>query len=74
MFRRHAHVTKDRIAAVVAEGVDGHQAEPLLAMKKGEAAATATRLLEGKGWVRKLLGSRSAMDPKPLEDEGGTGK
>lgn len=35
--------------------VDAEQAKPLLAMKKAWAAATAERLLEGKGWVPELM-------------------
>jgi len=50
-----AHVSKDRIAAVVTEAMDAEQAKPLLAMKKAQAAAAAEQLLEGKGWVPELM-------------------
>ncbi|PQZ67634.1 hypothetical protein CQ050_17370 [Achromobacter sp. MYb9] len=50
-----AHVSKERIAAVVTEAVDAEQAKPLLAMKKAQAAATAEQLLEGKGWVPEIM-------------------
>ncbi|WP_342066932.1 ParB/RepB/Spo0J family partition protein [Achromobacter kerstersii] len=50
-----AHVSKDRIAAVVTEAVDAEQAKPLLAMKKAQAATAAEQLLEGKGWVPELM-------------------
>ena len=50
-----AHVSKERIAAVVTEAVDAEQASPLLAMKKAQAAATAEQLLEGKGWVPEIM-------------------
>ncbi|WP_063588590.1 ParB/RepB/Spo0J family partition protein [Achromobacter ruhlandii] len=50
-----AHVSKERIAAVVTEAVDAEQAKPLLAMKKAQAAAAAEQLLEGKGWVPELM-------------------
>jgi ParB family chromosome partitioning protein len=75
------HVSKDRIAAVVAEAVSEGEAKPLLAMKKAEAAATAERLLAGKGWVPDLMrgpGSSpdsvgpagEAHDDHPSDDEG----
>lgn len=50
-----AHVSKDRIAAVVAEAVGDGDAKPLLAMKKAQAAEAAERLLAGKGWVPELM-------------------
>ncbi|WP_373981064.1 hypothetical protein LN047_02145 [Achromobacter sp. JD417] len=50
-----AHVSKDRLAAVVTEAVDAEQAKPLLAMKKAQAAAAAEQLLEGKRWVPELM-------------------
>ncbi|MGY6271294.1 hypothetical protein ACXIUT_16510 [Achromobacter denitrificans] len=50
-----AHVSKERIAAVVTEAVDAEQVKPLLAMKKAQAAAAAEELLEGKGWVPELM-------------------
>ncbi|MNL43104.1 hypothetical protein D3C87_1656010 [compost metagenome] len=53
-----AHVSKERIAAVVTEAVDAEQAKPLLAMKKAQAAATAEQLLEGKGWVPEIMRTR----------------
>ncbi|TQJ94678.1 ParB/RepB/Spo0J family partition protein [Achromobacter sp. SLBN-14] len=56
-----AHVSKDRLAAVVTEAVDAEQAKPLLAMKKAQAAAAAEQLLEGKRWVPEL------MRTQPLE-------
>ncbi|SAI74463.1 ParB-like nuclease [Bordetella ansorpii] len=61
-----SHVSKDRIAAVVAEVVGDGEAKPLLAMKKGEAAAAAERLLDGKGWVPELMRGASLLtDPEP---------
>lgn len=53
-------VSKDRIAAVVAEAVDDEHAKPLLGMKKGAAAAAAAQLLAGKGWVPELMRERAA--------------
>jgi len=50
-----AHVSKDRIAAVVTDAVDAEQAKPLLAMKKAQAAAAAEQLLVGKNWVPELM-------------------
>lgn len=50
-----AHVSKDRIAAVVAQEVGNEQAQSLLAMKKAQAAATAEELLAGKGWVPEMM-------------------
>lgn len=50
-----AHVSKDRLAAVVTEAVNAEMAKPLLAMKKVQAAAAAAQLLEGKGWVPELM-------------------
>lgn len=55
------HVSKDRIAAVVAEAVGEAQAKQLLAMKKGDAAAAAEQLLEGKGWVPELMRGQPAL-------------
>ncbi|ODA19757.1 hypothetical protein A9G00_33815 [Achromobacter xylosoxidans] len=55
------HVSKDRIAAVVAEAVGEAQAKPLLAMKKGDAAAAAEQLLEGKGWVPEIMRGQPAL-------------
>ncbi|ARP82929.1 hypothetical protein CAL12_20325 [Bordetella genomosp. 8] len=63
-----SHVSKDRIAAVVAEAVGEGEAKPLLAMKKGEAAAAAEQLLAGKGWLPKAL-QAPAADQNAKEDE-----
>lgn len=51
-------MSKDRISAVVAEAVGEEEAKPLRAMKKGEAAAAAERLLDGKGWGPELMRPR----------------
>lgn len=50
-----SHVSKERIAAVVVDAVGEAEAKPLLAMKKGDAAVAAERLLAGKGWVPELM-------------------
>ncbi|AYD66078.1 ParB/RepB/Spo0J family partition protein [Achromobacter sp. B7] len=50
-----AHVSKDRIAAVVADAAGADQAKPLLAMKKGPAAAAAEELLAETRWVPELM-------------------
>lgn len=58
------HVSKDRIAAVVTDAVGAEAAQPLLAMKKGEAAAAAEQLLAGRGWVPELMrGPAGKGDP-----------
>lgn len=66
-----AHVSKERIAAVVAEAVDAEQAKPLLAMKKAQAAAAAGQLLEGRRWVPELMRGKPLLsNPEPeSEDE-----
>lgn len=66
-----AHVSKERIAAVVAEAVDAEQAKPLLAMKKAQAAAAAEQLLEGRRWVPELMRGKPLLsNPEPeSEDE-----
>ena len=48
-----AHLSKDRIAAIVTEKVGAEQAQPLLAMKKAQAAASAEELLAGRAGFRK---------------------
>jgi ParB family chromosome partitioning protein len=60
-------VSKDRISAVVAEAVGEEEAKPLRAMKKGEAAAAAERLLDGKGWGPEL------MRPEAVQSDGQVG-
>lgn len=62
-----AHVSKDRIAAVVTEAVDAEQAKPLLAMKKAQAAAAAEQLLEGKGWVPEMMRAQPLEIEMPVE-------
>lgn len=62
-----AHVSKDRIAAVVTEAVDAEQAKPLLAMKKAQAAAAAERLLEGKGWVPEMMRTQTLQVEMAVE-------
>lgn len=58
------HVSKDRIAAVVTEGVGAEAARRLLTMKKGEAAAAAEQLLAGRRWVPELMrGPERKGDP-----------
>lgn len=57
------HVSKDRIAAVVTDAVGAEAAQPLLAMKKGEAAAAAERLLAGRRWVPELM-----RGPEPKDE------
>lgn len=56
-----AHVSKDQIAAVVTQAVSAEQAQPLLAMKKAQAAATAegTTPAWGKTPVGTRFGHRS---------------
>lgn len=49
------HVSKERIAAVVAEAVGEDEAKPLAAMKKADAAEAAEQLLAGRGWVPELM-------------------
>lgn len=65
-----AHVSKERIVAVVTEAVDEGQAQPLLAMKKADAAAAAEQLLVGKGWVPELMRAEiSETEPHLSADE-----
>jgi len=61
-----AHVSKERIAAVVTQATSAGQAQPLLAMKKAQAAAAAEELLAGKGWVPGLMrGEPLLANPEP---------
>lgn len=62
-----AHVSKDRIAAVITDAVDAEQAKPLLAMKKAQAAAAAEQLLEGRGWVPELMRTQLSQIPMAVE-------
>ncbi|MNW98938.1 hypothetical protein D3C86_284070 [compost metagenome] len=62
-----AHVSKDRIAAVVTEAVDAEQAKPELAMKKAQAAAAAEQLLEGKAWVPEMMRTSHSLIPMAVE-------
>lgn len=64
-----SHVSKDRIAAVVAEAVGEGEAKPLLAMKKGEAAAAAERLLDGKRWVPELMRAQALQVADPGDSD-----
>lgn len=48
-------VPKARIAEVVTEALGPQEAASLQKMKKAEAAATAERLMAGKGWVPELM-------------------
>ncbi|MCX4176627.1 MULTISPECIES: ParB/RepB/Spo0J family partition protein [Paraburkholderia] len=45
------HISKDRIVAIVGEAVSPDEGKRLAKMKKGEAAETAEKLLEGKNWL-----------------------
>ena len=54
------HVSKDRIAAVVAEAVGEEEAKPLLAKKKGQAADAAEKLLAGRRWLPDSMHVRGA--------------
>ena len=69
-----AHVSKDRLAAVVSQAVDAEQAQPLLATKKAQAAAAAEQLLEGKGWVPEIMRTQSLLvamaDEHPIGELG----
>lgn len=62
-----AHVSKDQIAAVVTQAVSAEQAQPLLAMKKAQAAATAEELLAGKGWVPEMMRTQLSQSPMAVE-------
>jgi ParB family chromosome partitioning protein len=62
-----AHVSKDRIAAIVAEKVGTEQAQPVLAMKKAQAAASAEELLAGKGWVPEMMRAQPLLIEMPVE-------
>lgn len=65
-----AHVSEERIAAVVTEAVGAEQAKPLLAMKKAQATAAAEQLLDGRGWVPKLKGGMPMLsNPEPLRPD-----
>jgi ParB family transcriptional regulator, chromosome partitioning protein len=56
------HVSKARIAEVVSTAVSPAAAAPLVAMKKGDAAATAEIRLAGTGWLPEVLTKRDASD------------
>jgi len=62
-----AHVSKDRIAAVVAQEVGKDQAQSLLTMKKAQAAATAEELLKGKGWVPGMMRTQTSRREMAVE-------
>ena len=62
-----AHVSKDQIAAVVTQAVSAEQAQPLLAMKKAQAAATAEGLLAVKGWVPEMMRTQLSQSPMAVE-------
>ncbi|MBO9352867.1 hypothetical protein GG851_02590 [Bordetella petrii] len=62
-----AHVSKDQIAAVVTQAVSAEQAQPLLAMKKAQAAATAEELLAGKGWVPEMMRTQLSQRQMAVE-------
>lgn len=65
-----AHVSKERIAAVVTQATDAEQAQPLLAMKKAQAAAAAEELLVGKGWVPELMRGQPLLSNPEADAEG----
>ncbi|MDH2051253.1 MULTISPECIES: ParB/RepB/Spo0J family partition protein [Achromobacter] len=70
-----AHVSKDRIAAVVTDAVGAEQAKPLLAMKKAQAATAAEQLLDGKGWVPELMRGKPLLsNPEPISQEAAAGE
>lgn len=70
-----AHVSKDRIAAVVTDAVGAEQAKPLLAMKKVQAATAAEQLLDGKGWVPELMRGKPLLsNPEPISQEAAAGE
>ncbi|QRA15174.1 ParB N-terminal domain-containing protein (plasmid) [Burkholderia thailandensis] len=49
------HVSKDRIAAVVSSVVSPDEGKRLAKMKKGDAAAEAQKLLEGRNWLPEFM-------------------
>lgn len=54
-------MSKERIAAVVTQATNAEQAQPLLAMKKAQAAAAVEELLVGNGWVPELMRGQSLL-------------
>lgn len=66
-----AHVSKERIAAVVTEAVGAEQAQPLLAMKKAQAAATAEQQLDEA--ARDKCAPRSEINGAPFYFADGKG-
>ncbi|WP_287955606.1 ParB/RepB/Spo0J family partition protein [Achromobacter sp.] len=62
-----AHVSKERMASVVAQEVGNEQAQQLLAMKKAQAAAAAEELLAGKGWVPELMRTQPLLTEMAVE-------
>ncbi len=65
-----SHVSKERIASVVTEAVGAEAAQPLPAMKKGDAAAAAEQLLAGRGWVPEPIRTRPTVGDSKIGGEG----
>ncbi|MNW22802.1 hypothetical protein D3C71_2245130 [compost metagenome] len=60
---------------MVTEAVGAEQAQPLLAMKKADAAAAAEQLLDGRGWVPELMRGKPLLShPDPLSLDVATGE
>lgn len=62
------HVPKQRIVDVVAQAVSPQAANPLGAMKKGDAAAAAELMLAETKWLPEVLTNRA--QPPCLDDDG----
>jgi len=58
------HVSKDRIVAVVSEVVSKAEGARLSKMKKAEAAQTAEKLLEGKGWLPEFMAASEVKESR----------
>lgn len=64
------HVSRDRMATVVAEVSDTQTAEGVRALKKADAACAAEKATDGKGWLPEPLRSPEAAAPAAPNAQG----
>jgi len=64
-----SRVSKARVLEAVTDAVGAEEAGRIVGFKKGDMAAAAERLLEGRGWLPPVLRTAEALAEEPAQED-----
>src|SRR5690606_17640560 len=64
-----SRVSKARVLEAVTDAVGAEEAGRIVGVKKGDMAAAAERLLEGRGWLPPVLRTAEALAEEPAQED-----